>query len=165
MKSFLLSCRLSGPQLKHWDSPNQPRCPTRASRCTRKICTSAGCPRESLCDGPTASEPPSCARSWLPGVTSGLSSRGEPTRSESVSMPVRFRCATSYIHHFSLSTVHQLIPFLCECAMIVCRPELLTEQVKQETPSVPVCDSGTSHLHTGRLCPFIFRIEVDISEL
>lgn len=143
VKSFPLSSRLSGPQLKHWDSPNQPRCPTRASRCTRKICTSAGCPRGSLCDGPTASEPPSCARSWLLRLTSSLSSRGEPTRSQSVS-----------IHELqpSFQPVHQLIPYLCECAMIVCRPELLTEQVKQETPSVPVCDSGTSRLHTGCLC-------------
>lgn len=48
---------------------------------------------------------------------------------------------------------------LIGCATVVPRPELLTEQVKQEMPSVPVCDSGTSstggaggtRAHTGRL--------------
>lgn len=72
-------------QLKPWASPSRPRSPTRGSRCTRRSCTSTGCPRESLCADPTALAPPSYARSWRPQVKSSLSSRGERHLTRSLS--------------------------------------------------------------------------------
>ncbi len=137
------------PQLKLWDFLNQPRCRTQSSRCTRRIFTSPGCRRESPSEGPTVSGRQNCVRSWLPAVRSSLSSKGEHINTHTQQVQQH---ACEYVHLQIISFINDYLS-RCLCKYLifvfVFRPEYLTEQVKQEMPSIPVCDPGMCQICAG----------------